>query len=223
VWEIIQRWFDDNIKEAGVENAYFPLFVTEEALKAEKDHVEGFAAEVAWVTKSGDSEMERPIAIRPTSETVMYPYYAQVLLVLLLFGYCLLLLFCYCLVSLLCCYCLLNVRLCQDLCTDVKNPSYPMSLINSLWGCPFTLLLYYVTGTPKKVKQKSEHPPRMLFHPSLSNLSALRTVPHRNRTVTEPYPTVTGPYHLSATHAMIHIVQYCWQSSHVTAPVTLLT
>ncbi|DBA82977.1 TPA: hypothetical protein ACH3X1_006755 [Trebouxia sp. C0004] len=77
VWEIIQRWFDDNIKKAGVENAYFPLFVTEEALKAEKDHLEGFAAEVAWVTKSGDSELERPIAIRPTSETVMYPYYAQ--------------------------------------------------------------------------------------------------------------------------------------------------
>ncbi len=61
-----------------MENAYFPLFVTEEALKAEKDHVEGFAAEVAWVTKSGDTDMERPIAIRPTSETVMYPYYAQV-------------------------------------------------------------------------------------------------------------------------------------------------
>ena len=78
VWEFIQRWFDDQIKKAGVENAYFPLFVTEEALKAEKDHVEGFAAEVAWVTKSGESEMERPIAIRPTSETVMYPYYAQV-------------------------------------------------------------------------------------------------------------------------------------------------
>ncbi|DBA82318.1 hypothetical protein WJX79_003903 [Trebouxia sp. C0005] len=53
VWEFIQRWFDDHIKQAGVENAYFPLFVTEEALKAEKDHVEGFAAEVAWVTKSG--------------------------------------------------------------------------------------------------------------------------------------------------------------------------
>lgn len=52
--------------------------MTEEALKAEKDHVEGFAAEVAWVTKSGDTDMERPIAIRPTSETVMYPYYAQV-------------------------------------------------------------------------------------------------------------------------------------------------
>ena len=96
MWEIIQRWFDDKIKEAGVENAYFPLFVTEEALKAEKDHVEGFAAEVAWVTKSGDTEMERPIAIRPTSETVMYPYYAQVLLVLLLSCYGLLLLSCYC-------------------------------------------------------------------------------------------------------------------------------
>ena len=44
----------------------------------EKDHVEGFAPEVAWVTRSGSSELDRPIAIRPTSETVMYPYYAQV-------------------------------------------------------------------------------------------------------------------------------------------------
>ncbi len=88
---------------------------------------------------------------------------------------------------------------------------------------PFYIIVVLRNRNTKKVKQKSEHPPRMLFHPSLSNLSALRTVPHRNRTVTEPYPTVTGPYHLSATHAMIHIVQYCWQSSHVTAPVTLLT
>lgn len=80
MWEILQRWFDDSIKDMGFENAYFPLFITEEALKTEKDHVEGFAAEVAWVTKSGGSDLERPIAIRPTSETVMYPYYAQVLL-----------------------------------------------------------------------------------------------------------------------------------------------
>ena len=78
MWEVLQRWFDDQIKEMGFENAYFPLFVTEEALTKEKDHVEGFAAEVAWVTKSGGSDLERPIAIRPTSETVMYPYYAQV-------------------------------------------------------------------------------------------------------------------------------------------------
>lgn len=78
MWEVLQRWFDDRIKEMEFENAYFPLFITEEALKTEKDHVEGFAAEVAWVTKSGNSDLERPIAIRPTSETVMYPYYAQV-------------------------------------------------------------------------------------------------------------------------------------------------
>ncbi|KAK9800340.1 hypothetical protein WJX73_005635 [Symbiochloris irregularis] len=77
VWETIQRWFDGKIRESGVQNAYFPMFVTEEQLNAEKNHVEGFAAEVAWVTKSGSSDLDRPIAIRPTSETVMYPYYAQ--------------------------------------------------------------------------------------------------------------------------------------------------
>lgn len=78
MWETLQRWFDDCIKDLGFENTYFPLFVTEEALKTEANHVEGFAAEVAWVTKSGESDMERPLAIRPTSETVMYPYFAQV-------------------------------------------------------------------------------------------------------------------------------------------------
>ena len=70
VWEGIQKWFDDKIKESGVQNAYFPLFITEAKLNTEKEHVEGFAAEVAWVTKSGSSDLERPIAIRPTSETV---------------------------------------------------------------------------------------------------------------------------------------------------------
>eukprot|EP00884_Botryococcus_braunii_P010190 jgi/Botrbrau1/19172/Bobra.0077s0081.1 len=77
IWEDITAFFDKGIKKLGVQNAYFPLFVTEDALNTEKDHVEGFAAEVAWVTKSGKSDLERPIAIRPTSETVMYPYYAQ--------------------------------------------------------------------------------------------------------------------------------------------------
>eukprot|EP00955_Chlamydomonas_euryale_P011243 121294-Chlamydomonas_euryale.AAC.10 len=62
----------------GVQNAYFPLFITEDVLSKEKDHVEGFAPEVAWVTRAGDTPLEKPIAIRPTSETVMYPYYAQV-------------------------------------------------------------------------------------------------------------------------------------------------
>eukprot|EP01025_Chloroclados_australasicus_P066364 TRINITY_DN9135_c0_g1_i2.p1 TRINITY_DN9135_c0_g1~~TRINITY_DN9135_c0_g1_i2.p1 ORF type:complete len:737 (+),score=106.99 TRINITY_DN9135_c0_g1_i2:128-2338(+) len=77
MWEKVQTWFDTKIKQLGVQNAYFPLFVTKDVLETEKDHVEGFSAEVAWVTKSGGSDMEVPIAIRPTSETVMYPYYAQ--------------------------------------------------------------------------------------------------------------------------------------------------
>jgi prolyl-tRNA synthetase len=77
IWEIIQRFFDDKIKESGVENAYFPLFVSNKALTLEKNHVEGFKPEVAWVTRSGDKELEEPIAIRPTSETIMYPSYSK--------------------------------------------------------------------------------------------------------------------------------------------------
>ncbi|XP_024544162.1 proline--tRNA ligase, cytoplasmic isoform X2 [Selaginella moellendorffii] len=77
IWESIQRFLDGEIKNLGVENAYFPLFVSERALVTEKKHVEGFAPEVAWVTKSGESALEVPIAIRPTSETVMYPIFAK--------------------------------------------------------------------------------------------------------------------------------------------------
>ncbi|KZO98569.1 prolyl-tRNA synthetase [Calocera viscosa TUFC12733] len=77
IWEAIQAWFDAKIKEMGVENAYFPLFVSAKVLEKEKDHVEGFAPEVAWVTRAGNTDLEEPIAIRPTSETVMYPYYAK--------------------------------------------------------------------------------------------------------------------------------------------------
>ena len=73
LWEAITEFFDTRIKALGVQNCYFPMFVSEARLNAEKDHVEGFAPEVAWVTKSGDGEMEQPIAIRPTSETIMYP------------------------------------------------------------------------------------------------------------------------------------------------------
>lgn len=64
-------------QELGVQNAYFPLFVSKHALEKEKDHVEGFAPEVAWVTKSGSSDLLEPIAVRPTSETIMYPLYAK--------------------------------------------------------------------------------------------------------------------------------------------------
>lgn len=77
IWEQIQGFFDSHIKALGVQNAYFPVFVSRSALEAEKEHVEGFAAEVAWVTKSGQSDLAEPIAIRPTSETIMYPAYAK--------------------------------------------------------------------------------------------------------------------------------------------------
>ncbi|CAL5873334.1 uncharacterized protein PFLUO_LOCUS7605 [Penicillium psychrofluorescens] len=77
IWEEIQTWFNLRIKKLGVKNCSFPLFVSEDVLQKEKDHIEGFAAEVAWVTHAGSTPLEKKIAIRPTSETVMYPYYAK--------------------------------------------------------------------------------------------------------------------------------------------------
>ncbi|THG96152.1 hypothetical protein EW026_g5626 [Hermanssonia centrifuga] len=77
IWEIIQDWFNSKIKEMGVQNAYFPMFVSQKVLERENDHIEGFSPEVAWVTRAGSSDLEEPIAIRPTSETAMYPYYAR--------------------------------------------------------------------------------------------------------------------------------------------------
>lgn len=77
IWESIQKFMDERIKALGVQNTYFPLFVSEKALCTEKDHIEGFAAEVAWVTKSGQSELAEPIAVRPTSETIMYPFFQK--------------------------------------------------------------------------------------------------------------------------------------------------
>jgi len=72
-WEMIQSYLDNLIKASGVRNAYFPIFVSPLALKKEEDAFQGFSAEVAWVTKSGQSDLAEPIAVRPTSETVMYP------------------------------------------------------------------------------------------------------------------------------------------------------
>jgi len=77
IWEQIQDWFNKEIRALGVENSYFPLFVSQDRLEREKDHVEGFAPEVAWVTKSGQDDLAKPIAIRPTSETIMYPAFAD--------------------------------------------------------------------------------------------------------------------------------------------------
>ncbi|XP_009898375.2 bifunctional glutamate/proline--tRNA ligase [Dryobates pubescens] len=77
IWEAIKDFFDAEIKKLGVENCYFPMFVSQAALEKEKTHIADFAPEVAWVTKSGKTDLAEPIAIRPTSETVMYPVYAK--------------------------------------------------------------------------------------------------------------------------------------------------
>lgn len=77
IWDSIRTFLDGKIKALGVENTYFPLFVSREALEREKTHISDFSPEVAWVTRSGSSEMAEPVAIRPTSETVMYPAVAK--------------------------------------------------------------------------------------------------------------------------------------------------
>ncbi|XP_050407010.2 bifunctional glutamate/proline--tRNA ligase [Patella vulgata] len=77
IWENIKAFFDAEIKKMGVENCYFPMFVSQAALEKEKEHIADFSPEVAWVTKCGSSDLTEPVAIRPTSETVMYPSYAK--------------------------------------------------------------------------------------------------------------------------------------------------
>ncbi|HZS79023.1 MAG TPA: proline--tRNA ligase [Ktedonobacteraceae bacterium] len=71
IWENIQRLLDARFKETGVVNAYFPLLIPRSFLEREAEHVEGFAPEVAWVTRGGGEELEEPLAIRPTSETII--------------------------------------------------------------------------------------------------------------------------------------------------------
>jgi len=77
IWENIQRLLDARIKALGHANAYFPLFIPESLLKKEAEHVEGFSPEVAWVTYGGKEELSERLAVRPTSETVMYEMYAR--------------------------------------------------------------------------------------------------------------------------------------------------
>ena len=77
IWEKVQKYFDEKIKKDGVKNAYFPLFIPKSNFIKEKEHVEGFTPEVAWVTKAGDSNLNEELAVRPTSETIIYPSYAK--------------------------------------------------------------------------------------------------------------------------------------------------
>jgi prolyl-tRNA synthetase len=77
IWEHIQRLLDARFKATGHVNAYFPLFIPESLLKKEKDHVEGFAPQVAWVTRGGDEELEERLIVRPTSEAIIGVMYSK--------------------------------------------------------------------------------------------------------------------------------------------------
>jgi prolyl-tRNA synthetase len=77
IWELIQQALDRRFKATGHVNAYFPLFIPESLLMREKEHVEGFAPQVAWVTKGGDEELEEKLIVRPTSEAIIGTMYAK--------------------------------------------------------------------------------------------------------------------------------------------------
>ena len=77
IWENIQKYTDDLFKKAGVQNIYLPVLIPESLLQKEKDHVEGFAPEVAWVTQGGGEELEERLCIRPTSETMFSNLYSK--------------------------------------------------------------------------------------------------------------------------------------------------
>ncbi|HSZ37236.1 MAG TPA: proline--tRNA ligase, partial [Acidimicrobiales bacterium] len=77
IWELMQAELDRRIKEAGAENAYFPLFIPESFLKLEAEHVEGFAPELAVVTHGGGKELEEALVVRPTSETVINSFFSK--------------------------------------------------------------------------------------------------------------------------------------------------
>jgi len=77
IWENIQNYTDKKFKETGVENVYFPVLIPESLLQKEKDHVEGFAPEVAWVTEAGGEKLEEKLCIRPTSETIISTMYSK--------------------------------------------------------------------------------------------------------------------------------------------------
>ena len=75
IWELIQKELDARFKAVGVQNVYLPMFIPESLLDKEKDHVEGFAPEVAWVTQGGLNELPERLCVRPTSETLFCDFY----------------------------------------------------------------------------------------------------------------------------------------------------
>lgn len=79
IWENIQKELDRRFKETGVENVYMPMFIPESLLQKEKDHVEGFAPEVAWVTQGGLEPLQERLCVRPTSETLFCDLYSNII------------------------------------------------------------------------------------------------------------------------------------------------
>jgi prolyl-tRNA synthetase len=77
IWERMQAELDRRIKDAGAENAYFPLFIPESYLRKEAEHVEGFSPELAVVTHAGGKELEEPVVVRPTSETIINSFFSK--------------------------------------------------------------------------------------------------------------------------------------------------
>ncbi|TCK93274.1 prolyl-tRNA synthetase [Natranaerovirga hydrolytica] len=77
IWELLQKQLDQRFKDTGHENVYMPMFIPESLLQKEKDHVEGFAPEVAWVTHGGDEKLNERLCVRPTSETLFCEHYAN--------------------------------------------------------------------------------------------------------------------------------------------------
>ena len=77
IWERMQAELDSRIKQAGAENAYFPIFIPESYMTREAEHVEGFSPELAVVTHGGGKELEEPVVVRPTSETVINSFFAK--------------------------------------------------------------------------------------------------------------------------------------------------
>lgn len=79
IWENIQKVLDAKFKETGVENVAMPMFIPESLLQKEKDHVEGFAPEVAWVTHGGNKKLQERLCVRPTSETLFCDFYSKII------------------------------------------------------------------------------------------------------------------------------------------------
>ncbi|WP_077624121.1 proline--tRNA ligase [Sediminibacillus massiliensis] len=79
IWENVRDILDGKIKDTGHENMYFPLFIPESMLQKEKDHIEGFAPEVAWVTHGGDEELQERLVVRPTSEVLFAEHYSKII------------------------------------------------------------------------------------------------------------------------------------------------